>query len=131
MLYRYLCVFFFFLMILPPPRPTRTDTTFPYTTLFRSGDVQHRVALGTHRPASNRRQAGDARRPSRDGPDDPRAPCGKRALHACDTTQGTAPAGGGRGRLCRSEEHTSELQSLIRISYADLCLKKKHNTAYN
>src|SRR3546814_16088483 len=76
--------FFFFLMIRRPPRSTRTDTLFPYTTLFRSVS-QHIVVL--------------------DGLDQ---------LCACVGLSAT-----------RSEEHTSELQSLMRISYAVFCLKKK------
>src|SRR3546814_11536115 len=85
----YLCLFFvvFFLMIRRPPRSTRTDTLFPYTTLFRS--VPWR-SLG-------------------------RSPPWSRLLRA---------SYGGRSRA-RSEEHTSELQSLMRISYAVFCLKKK------
>src|SRR3546814_9088794 len=76
---------FFFLMIRRPPRSTRTDTLFPYTTLFRSRD---------------------SRDPSTAPPD---------------------PATGPGGRVWgRSEEHTSELQSLMRISYAVFCLKKKN-----
>src|SRR3546814_4655193 len=74
-------------MIRRPPRSTRTDTLFPYTTLFRSG---------TARMAS--RFAGQGR---------------------TVRIEGAAP------RLWRSEEHTSELQSLMRISYAVFCLKKK------
>src|SRR3546814_4291777 len=77
-------------MIRRPPRSTRTDTLFPYTTLFRSGST----AEG-RRPGRRRR----ARRPRRE------------------------PATG--ARTGRSEEHTSELQSLMRISYAVFCLKKK------
>src|SRR3546814_4856690 len=73
-------------MIRRPPRSTRTDTLFPYTTLFRS-------------PHHHRR--------------DPRP-------HALEHLQHRASA--------RSEEHTSELQSLMRISYAVFCLKKKNNT---
>src|SRR3546814_12640316 len=87
---------FFFLMIRRPPRSTRTDTLFPYTTLFRSvlehdpafifGAVDKAVPhrLGQHKGFGLRR-----------------------AQH-------------------RSEEHTSELQSLMRISYAVFCLKKKN-----
>src|SRR3546814_7971927 len=89
--------FFFFLMIRRPPRSTRTDTLFPYTTLFRSrgahlyaeGRVQHR-----HRNAQY-------------------ATGGTRVGLHCFHVYG------------RSEEHTSELQSLMRISYAVFCLKKK------
>src|SRR3546814_14500795 len=87
---------FFFLMIRRPPRSTRTDTLFPYTTLFRSRP--RRIAAGA---ASRRGLSQDARRR--------------------------------RGRLCdadRSEEHTSELQSLMRISYAVFCLKKKNHIEY-
>src|SRR3546814_12693328 len=77
-------VLFFFLMIRRPPRSTRTDTLFPYTTLFRSGGIGDRHGQGRrgkHRPSQAKR---------------------------------------------RSEEHTSELQSLMRISYAVFCLKKKN-----
>src|SRR3546814_11120264 len=79
---------FFFLMIRRPPRSTRTDTLFPYTTLFRSPRCHSRQ--GAARPAATawRRDAGPL--PQQ-----------------------------------RSEEHTSELQSLMRISYAVFCLKKK------
>src|SRR3546814_8396969 len=79
--------FFFFLMIRRPPRSTRTDTLFPYTTLFRS----HRAGRGE----------ADGRR------------------HQCRSDRSA------HGQ--RSEEHTSELQSLMRISYAVFCLKKKKN----
>src|SRR3546814_2769506 len=89
-------LFFFFLMIRRPPRSTRTDTLFPYTTLFRSpGD----------RAPRRRPRAVDHRAPCRRPP-----PAGR---------------GGGQGR---SEEHTSELQSLMRISYAVFCLQKKTTT---
>src|SRR3546814_6091630 len=93
---------FFFLMIRRPPRSTRTDTLFPYTTLFRSGPgspVAGSPAGGlAHRPRAN-----------------PRSPLRPRRC-------GTAS----RSRRIRSEEHTSELQSLMRISYAVFCLKKKN-----
>src|SRR3546814_3891542 len=82
-------------MIRRPPRSTRTDTLFPYTTLFRSADPRR---IG-HRQGSRR---------ARD-PRDRAAP--ERAVR-CD-------------QHGRSEEHTSELQSLMRISYAVFCLKKK------
>src|SRR3546814_5677848 len=87
-------------MIRRPPRSTRTDTLFPYTTLFRSDEG---VAL--------RRQAQlDA---ALDEADDE---------VALVEVAGAAVPGDGPGR---SEEHTSELQSLMRISYAVFCLKKK------
>src|SRR3546814_12361472 len=93
-------VCFFFLMIRRPPISTRTDTLFPYTTLFRS------------------RRRGVAARP-------PRRPAVQgRAGHS--RARPRRPAAGDQ----RSEEHTSELQSLMRISYAVFCLKKKNNTHY-
>src|SRR3546814_6238151 len=99
---------FFFLMIRRPPRSTRTDTLFPYTTLFRSPVRAGRGAIGRGHPADAHGACGQ---------------CGRDA-HA----QGDA--GDGAQALCggaRSEEHTSELQSLMRISYAVFCLKKKKN----
>src|SRR3546814_1574989 len=100
-------LFCFFLMIRRPPRSTRTDTLFPYTTLFRSA---------AH---------GDS--------DPPRGLSPLRALrHACRPWflgLHAAVLARDRERLIgRSEEHTSELQSLMRISYAVFCLKKKKNT---
>src|SRR3546814_6993126 len=105
-------------MIRRPPRSTRTDTRLPYTTLFRS-------------------RRGAAPRPGK-----------RRALHAVRDLG--RPAGGGRGagaarlsagllvrpagaagRGPRSEEHTSELQSLMRISYAVFCLKKNKSNNTN
>src|SRR3546814_1054318 len=91
-------------MIRRPPRSTRTDTLFPYTTLFRSCPRRNRnraVRLcPSARPAHG---AAIGTRPGRDrGENHPRA-----------TARG------------RSEEHTSELQSLMRISYAVFCLKQK------
>src|SRR3546814_9316911 len=82
-------LFFFFLIIRRPPRSTRTDTLFPYTTLFRSraqDEVGRAFVVGDQRPLD---------------------PIVDRSL-------------------LRSEEHTSELQSLMRISYAVFCLKKKN-----
>src|SRR3546814_20242859 len=96
-LYLSLYSVFFFLMIRRPPRSTRTDTLFPYTTLFRSpGEASLPPAGGAYGKA-RRFQPGN----SRDG-------------------RASARRGG-----ARSEEHTSELQSLMRISYAVFCLKKK------
>src|SRR3546814_14297612 len=82
---------FFFLMIRRPPRSTRTDTLFPYTTLFRSPGRSSRFVPG----------------------------CGTWAIALAAAT-----------RTLRSEEHTSELQSLMRISYAVFCLKKKKNITH-
>src|SRR3546814_3475014 len=95
----------FFLMIRRPPRSTRTDTLFPYTTLFRSRRESDAEAeqpedeLKTHRHDD----AGEDRAPGY-------------ALQR---------RGRGVGLYDRSEEHTSELQSLMRISYAVFCLKQK------
>src|SRR3546814_3582773 len=97
---------FFFLMIRRPPRSTRTDTLFPYTTLFRSlvgtCSTQQRVGLCPVR----------WRRP------------GKR--FRAGSSRGGAQIRAGKRLVRRSEEHTSELQSLMRISYAVFCLKKKN-----
>src|SRR3546814_3165620 len=93
-------------MIRRPPRSTRTDTLFPYTALFRS--------LEGHRPAADHRQR---------GADRGRAQAGL-AGGKPDRLPGTLPI----DNPCpptRSEEHTSELQSLMRSSYAVCCLKKK------
>src|SRR3546814_12208265 len=103
----------FFLRIRRPPRSTRTDTLLPYTTLFRS--LGFRKLVGPHaKIAVEQRFSGD------DRPGAAR-PCGP-------ARQGQA---GRKSQIAlnaeakRSEEHTSELQSLMRISYAVFCLKKK------
>src|SRR3546814_14570950 len=86
---------FFFLMIRRPPRSTRTDTLFPYTTLFRSSTpspFDARLAIDS-------------------------------AVSAAASARSDCTAASRLGG--RSEEHTSELQSLMRISYAVFCLKKK------
>src|SRR3546814_2973696 len=85
-------------MIRRPPRSTRTDTLFPYTTLFRSR-VDPCAPRGSALAGGNLRSA------------------------SCALLQS-----GGRAVSPRSEEHTSELQSLMRISYAVFCLKKKKET---
>src|SRR3546814_8450475 len=81
-------------MIRRPPRSTRTDTLFPYTTLFRSVPAGHGID------------------PARAG------------AHLAPGADGAAQTG---GAVARSEEHTSELQSLMRISYAVFCLQKKNH----
>src|SRR3546814_10719567 len=83
-------------MIRRPPRSTRTDTLFPYTTLFRSYRANATEAAAGRRPYT-------------------RSFFGEGALEDVIT------------EFARSEEHTSELQSLMRISYAVFCLKKKKN----
>src|SRR3546814_13547541 len=96
---------FFFLMIRLPPRSTRTDTLFPYTTRFRSGP---RAGARVGRPDGRDQQPGRGHRA------DPRGSrCRRGAARVV------------RDGVGRSEEHTSELQSLMRISYAVFCLKKK------
>src|SRR3546814_4202351 len=95
-------------MIRRPPRSTRTDTLFPYTTLFRSDGVYRRYAANqkaqgySHRGCQHEAQRHAAQRGQ-------------------DVPAYTHVVG------ARSEEHTSELQSLLRISYAVFCLKKKNN----
>src|SRR3546814_6785316 len=104
---------FFFLSIRRPPRSTRTDTLFPYTTLFRSlrrlpvragADPQAAPAAG-RADRSRRRDASE----------------GETRMNA----QAIPASEAGYNFAYRSEEHTSELQSLMRISYAVFCLKKK------
>src|SRR3546814_10845614 len=86
-------------MIRRPPRSTRTDTLFPYTTLFRAYRSGDPACVGLQMV---RRRAGDAHGAG-----------GHRDARRSDAA------------AARSEEHTSELQSLMRISYAVFCLKKK------
>src|SRR3546814_3329640 len=105
---------FFFLMLRRPPRSSRTDTLFPYTTLFRSGDDLHAVVA---------RHVGD--------PHDVAVEQHDRMAEAAE--EAAVPPGSAghvqhhaaRGYNARSEEHTSELQSLMRTSYAVFCLRKK------
>src|SRR3546814_10797224 len=106
-------------MIRRPPRSTRTDTLFPYTTLFRSHeDVLH---FDRTAPDLDPRGGGAIRASSR-----PKRRSRRSGGRPCRRIQGGA--GGIRGARERSEEHTSELQSLMRISYAVFCLKKKKQT---
>src|SRR3546814_9629551 len=95
-------------MIRRPPRATRTDTLFPYTTLFRSPD-EPGVRAGEGQ-ADDTGGAGHVCRDQRNGRQQPAIE------RRVDTFR-------------RSEEHTSELQSLMRISYAVFCLKKKNTAA--
>src|SRR3546814_9057807 len=104
-------------MVLQPPSATRTVTLFPYTTLFRSG-----VVLGDPDDDAGQGQA------------DQRAPV---QVHRAQRRVGHQLRGDRverdrrQHRRHRSEEHTSELQSLIRISYAVFCLKKKITNKIN
>src|SRR3546814_5471782 len=92
-------------MIRRPPRSTRTDTLFPYTTLFRSTPYMSQTSR-SNQPAEEN----------------------------TGVTEGTGVSSSVctlmRMRWFRSEEHTSELQSLMRISYAVFCLKKKTKRNY-
>src|SRR3546814_9013186 len=109
-------------MIRRPPRSTRTDTLFPYTTLFRSLPAPKRVK---RKARTVFRKTFLVVRPP--GPRYPRTtngPGGRRGRRA-RTAFAHRPGGMRRFCQCRSEEHTSELQSLMRISYAVFCLKKK------
>src|SRR3546814_10220769 len=91
-----------------PPRSTRTDTRFPYTTLFRS------LHAGPADAGRGRAVVG----------------CGVRRRHAPARLLERGRPAASPGTACaRSEEHTSELQSLMRNSYAVLCLKKKNSVA--
>src|SRR3546814_2874097 len=117
---------FLFLMNRRPPRSTRTDTLFPYTTLFRSvrhrvphdlGDIADAIVLGGGADVEDLAVHGLARRLERGE---------EGAADVGDMNERTP----GRPVALeeRSEEHTSELQSLMRISYAVFCLKKKKTT---
>src|SRR3546814_5150100 len=99
-------------MIRLPPRSTRTDTLFPYTTLFRSSRLGRSVRRGL-RPAIA----------ERDGADEQQKTDQDRGGLEIFTDHRERRIAAGPGD--RSEEHTSELQSLMRISYAVFCLKKK------
>src|SRR3546814_4944896 len=95
-------------MIRRPPRSTRTDTLFPYTTLFRS---QFLVSSGSEDPMSKNTSVslGDH----------------FQTFIEAQMADGRYGSASEVVRAGRSEEHTSELQSLMRISYAVFCLKKK------
>src|SRR3546814_5583303 len=110
---------FFFLMIRRPPRSTRTDTLFPYTTLVRSPSQRargHRVVPRRRGPP--RQDAAVRRSRARRG----HGLTGLRPVPARRLVRFLQRRG---YVVVRSEEHTSELQSLMRISYAVFCLKKK------
>src|SRR3546814_3378520 len=105
-------------MIRRPPRSTRTDTLFPYTTLFRSLSLPRASTNGNglqapsrHRPLCFAAVAHEQHMP-RSLP----ARVSPKRTHGFPIRNDAPP---------RSEEHTSELQSLMRISYAVFCLKKK------
>src|SRR3546814_2381799 len=145
-------------MIRRPPRPTRTATLFPYTTLFRAPFTIAKVLTAERHPQADKLQvltvdAGDGE-PKQVVCGAPNARAGLVGVFGqpgayvpgLDVTLKVAAIRGieSRGMMCskrelqlsdeheRSEEHTSELQSLMRISYAVFCLKKKkHTTTYH
>src|SRR3546814_9545967 len=106
-----------------PPRSTRTYTLFPYTTLFRSEPVRREAPWKAKKTSDGPGQlVGDLVR----SPVDDRC-AGRSAFGRRCRCQQLRPHQQDRGGM-RSEEHTSELQSLMRISYAVFCLKKKKTT---
>src|SRR3546814_14555758 len=109
----HLFIFLFFLMIRRPPRSTRTDTLFPYTTLFRSLARLRALEVEVRRGF----------------PGEAHAAVDLDVVGGRVEVRLGAVGLGERGG--RSEEHTSELQSLMRISYAVFCLKKKNNKNNN
>src|SRR3546814_1652065 len=140
-------------MIRRPPRSTRTDTLLPYTTLVRSRRTADALGLAGRTGRVEDRAGRDLRRLQRREATEPGIPAalaGRRqrslakAIGRRDFGRRVDDDSGGRfgyrgGQplievsmddhgLGRSEEHTSELQSLMRISYAVFCLQKKHNT---
>src|SRR3546814_6809809 len=127
-------------MIRRPPRLTRTDTLFPYTTLFRSPG--RRLSDASHLALSFPAPQGGARGSARSRAGGFRARGGKRATpparqpgrlssphrpESAHRPRAAPQVHANRLLSARSEEHTSELQSLMRISYAVFCLKKKNN----
>src|SRR3546814_20774427 len=131
-------------MIRRPPSITRTDTLFPQTTLFRSktrlfdvGDAAHQAARGDARQGKvggiapegvEQRHRVERRAIMMDLPFDPRIFAAIEKIPIAAGIAVIGPARDGRIIAQRSEEHTSELQSLMRISYAVFCLKKKKTT---
>src|SRR3546814_9441665 len=111
-------MFVLFLKLRRPPISTRTDTLFPYTTLFlspwRTVQASRSRSCRTRRDRAASSQARPARSSGSIGETKPGS-----ALRISS------------GFFCRSEEHTSELQSLMRISYAVFCLKKKNKPTHN
>src|SRR3546814_5815573 len=107
-------------MIRRPPRSTRTDTLFPYTTLFRS--AAHSDAYAKHLRRGHLQRRDDQGKTGFGN----RYAAFRRSLVAACGLPRVLPRHA-RHRRRRSEEHTSELQSLMRISYAVFCLKKKKN----
>src|SRR3546814_8107317 len=104
-----------------PPRSTRTDTLFPYTTLFRS-ILQH---------ADNETHAHDLHGHVIGNSEQAASQRDQQQRSARHTRRSAGADGRNYAKQQRSEEHTSELQSLMRISYAVFCLKQKKTTTTN
>src|SRR3546814_16522963 len=107
---RWIVYYSLFLMIRRPPRSKRNATLFPYTKLYRSSELTPYVAAQREHEQHQQRH----RDQRFDAPGDQRA--GAHCLRSFSSAS-----------ISRSEEHTSELQSLMRISYAVFCLKKNYN----
>src|SRR3546814_7879437 len=121
-------------MIRRPPRSTRTDTLLPYTTRFRSSRRDRRLVAAGDRGAVRPRLSFEARRHDLRagvrglGGAQPRVHCSPAKAGVQNPKRNVHVSGLPLSRE-RSEEHTSELQSLMRISYAVFCLKKTKNTS--
>src|SRR3546814_4412306 len=123
---------FFFLMIRRPPRSTRTDTLFPYTTLFRSNPS---VLVAAGLVAKKANEKGMKPKPWVKTSLAPGSQVVTDYLAKAGLQEHLDAIGFNLVGYGRSEEHTSEFQSLMRISYAVFCLKKKkvqnQQTSYN
>src|SRR3546814_2037567 len=109
-------------MVRRPPRSTRTDTLFPYTTLFRSDSQLARMHSGIRKVLSTISIIATPSTPSAHW---------KRPNRSARSTNCHCAPPMSKFAHSRSEEHTSELQSLMRISYAVFCLKKKKQHYYS
>src|SRR3546814_4372202 len=113
-----------------PPRSTRTDTLFPYTTLFRSAHRGRDGEAGGHGKA-DRGHFGKVRALAAEQFLVALRAIGNAAAETVDIIGRRVRSHGFTSHKDRSEEHTSELQSLMRISYAVLCLNKTKNKEYH
>src|SRR3546814_1035255 len=113
-------------MIRLPPRSTRTDTLFPYTTLFRSSDPANcRAVRRSPQPRLTHPSSPETSAAADESSAGKRERMRRRRQLSCVGVRDTSARPSDN---VRSEEHTSELQSLMRISYAVFCLKKKKPT---
>src|SRR3546814_8404904 len=115
-------------MVRLPPRSTRTDTLFPYTTLFRSrhNELSKAMSLAVHLLPPPQVAIPETSTFSMIEPN--WCPRLRWLMPTFFTKMDSLSTGTGKAQAFRSEEHTSELQSLMRISYAAFCLKKKKTT---